>query len=120
MDQIMLLRVDGAVEHPLALTFDELTSWPEMEQVHDVSRFQAKRRGDGVTLEAILRRAVPTADANYLTLHADHDDFHVSIPLSATRGEGLVVYREGAESTHDRAGRSVPLPDSQPGGLSYR
>jgi hypothetical protein len=30
-----------------------------------------------------------------LTLHADHDDFHVSIPLQAVRGEAIVVYKRG-------------------------
>jgi hypothetical protein len=51
--------------------------------------------GDGVTLESLLRIAQPRADANYLTLHATKDDFHVSIPLEAVRGEGVVVYRVG-------------------------
>jgi len=46
-------------------------------------------------LEALLERARPHADANYLTLHADRDDFHVSIPLGAVRGEAIVVYKVG-------------------------
>ncbi len=95
MDEPVILRIDGAVENPLTLGFDDLRALPESDQVVDVSRFQAKRRGDGVTLEGILRLAVPRAEANYLTLHAERDDFHVSIPLEATRGEGIVVYRDG-------------------------
>jgi DMSO/TMAO reductase YedYZ molybdopterin-dependent catalytic subunit len=46
-----------------------------------------------VTLESVLRRAGPTAAANYLTLHASADNFHASVPLAAVRGEGIVVYR---------------------------
>src|SRR3954465_10997972 len=89
----VLLKVEGAVEEPLALTFDALSSLPESAQVRDVSRYHAKRPGDGVALEALLERARPHAEANYLTLHADKDDFHVSVPLQAVRAEGIVVYR---------------------------
>jgi DMSO/TMAO reductase YedYZ molybdopterin-dependent catalytic subunit len=96
MEQTVLLKVDGAVENPLELSFDDLARLPESAQVADVTRFQPKRRGDGVALEAILERARPRPEANYLTLHADRDDFHVSIPLGAVRGEGIVVYRLGS------------------------
>jgi DMSO/TMAO reductase YedYZ molybdopterin-dependent catalytic subunit len=92
MESPVILRVDGAVEKPLALTFEDLKSSPERDQVLDVSRFHASRRGDGVTLESLLRRAGPKPEANYLTLHASRDDFHVSVPLAAVRGEGIVVF----------------------------
>ena len=54
-----------------------------------------QRQGDGVTLDAILERAGVLPEANYLTLHADRDDFHVSVPLEPVRGQGIVVYRLG-------------------------
>ena len=98
MSDLVLLRVDGAVAHPLSLTFDDLARLPETDQVPDVSRFHPSRRGDGVALEAILRRAEPTPEANYLTLHAQRDDFHVSVPLAAVRGEAIVVYRLGGSA----------------------
>ena len=91
----LILKVDGAVESPLGLTFDDLAALPEAFQVRDVSRFHPQRQGDGVALEALLEHARPRPEANYLTLHADRDDFHVSIPLQAVRGEGIVVYRIG-------------------------
>lgn len=93
--QPTLLRVDGAVEHALDLNLDDLRALPDSEQVEDVSRFHPSRRGDGVTLEAILALAKPKPEANYLTLHAGRDDFHVSVPLQAVRGEAIVVYRLG-------------------------
>ncbi len=95
MNHTPLLLVDGLVESPLELAFEDLLALPEEDHVLDVSRFSPTRKGDGVTLEALLRRANPRPEANYLTLHADRDDFHVSIPLEATRGEGIVVYRIG-------------------------
>src|SRR3982751_4206291 len=91
------LKVDGAVENPVDLAFEDLAALPERYQVHDVSRFHSKRPGDGVALDAILERVVPRPEANYLTLHADRDDFHVSVPLAAVRAEGIVVYHRGGE-----------------------
>src|SRR5579872_1311206 len=89
----VVLRVDGEVHHPLALSFDDLAAIPAADQVADVSRFHPKRQGDAVTLEALLAKAAPHAAANYLTLHATADDFHASVPLAAVRGEAVVVYR---------------------------
>lgn len=90
-----LLLIDGLVERPLAFGFADLAALPEADQVRDVSRFQNSRRGDAVTLEALLRLVGPSPHANYVTLHAGRDDFHVSVPLEAVRAEGLVVYRLG-------------------------
>jgi DMSO/TMAO reductase YedYZ molybdopterin-dependent catalytic subunit len=89
----VLLRIDGEVKHPREFAFSDLESIPATEQIADVSRFHPQRRGDGVTLEALLARAQPTAAATYLTLHATADDFHASVPLAEVRGEGIVVYR---------------------------
>jgi DMSO/TMAO reductase YedYZ molybdopterin-dependent catalytic subunit len=107
MEQPALLKIDGAVETPLELSFEDLAGLPEPAQVRDVSRFHPARRGDGVALEALLERARPRPDANYLTLHADRDDFHVSIPLQAVRGEGVVVYRVGDQRLD--AGQGGPV-----------
>jgi len=95
VDDPVLLRVEGAVERPLALRFGDLEGLPESCRVADVSRFQPKRRGDGVALDAILDMVRPRPEANYLTLHADKDDFHVSVPLDAVRRESVVVYKLG-------------------------
>jgi DMSO/TMAO reductase YedYZ molybdopterin-dependent catalytic subunit len=88
-----VLRVDGEVERPLTLSFDELTAFRAADQVPDVSRFHPGRKGDGVSLEAVLARVHPRPGATYLTLHASADNFHASVPLAAVRSEGIVVYR---------------------------
>jgi len=88
-----ILTVDGLVETPLKLTFEDLAAFDEADQVADVSRFAGKKQGDAVTLASVLKRVVPKSQANYLTLHASRDDFHVSIPLEAVKAEGLVVYK---------------------------
>jgi len=87
----VLLTVDGAVDKPLRLTFDDLAGLPTADQVHDISRFHPTRRGSGVALEAVLRLAGVSPEARYLTLHAD-DNFHASIPLAEVLPEAIVVY----------------------------
>ena len=52
-----LLTIDGAVDNPQQLTFAELSAFPESAQFADVSRLNPSRRGDGVTLDAILERS---------------------------------------------------------------
>lgn len=95
MSEQVVLVIDGLVERPLRLTFDQLDSLPEPARVTDVSRFHPRRRGDGVTLDAVLQRAGVRPEANYATLHADRDDFHVSVPLEPLRQQGVIVYRLG-------------------------
>ena len=58
-----------------------------------------------MTLEALLERAPPRPEADYLTLHADRDDFHVSVPLAAVRGEGVVVYKHSGRGLGLEQGR---------------
>lgn len=107
MEKTTILRVDGAVEQPLDLSYEDLRGLPENDQVLDVSRFHPDRRGDGVALEPLLRLARPRPEANYLTLHASHDDFHVSIPLQAVRDEAVVVFRTGEQPLEPARGGPI-------------
>jgi DMSO/TMAO reductase YedYZ molybdopterin-dependent catalytic subunit len=109
MDSPVLLRVDGAVEVPLGVTFEDLSGMPAEVQVVDVSRYQPTRRGDAVTLEALLGLAGPLPEASHVTLHADRDDFHVSIPLDVIRPQGLVVYKVGGERLGGEQGGPIRL-----------
>jgi DMSO/TMAO reductase YedYZ molybdopterin-dependent catalytic subunit len=104
-----ILTIDGEVERPLRLSYLDLAAIGIADQVSDVSRFHPKRQGDGVTLESLLALAVPGRSATYLTLHASADDFHVSVPLAAVRGEGIVVYRLNG----------APLPASNGGPVRF-
>ena len=54
-----VLKIHGLVENPLELGFDDLERYPEAFRIVDVSRFHPSRKGDGVTLEAILAEARP-------------------------------------------------------------
>ncbi len=97
MSEETVLTVDGLVERPLRLTIADLDAVPDEARVADVSRFHPKRQGEGVQLAAILERVGVRPEANYVTLHADRDDFHVSVPLEPLREQGILVYRLGGE-----------------------
>jgi DMSO/TMAO reductase YedYZ molybdopterin-dependent catalytic subunit len=88
-------RIDGLVATPLVLTRSQLEALPESAQVLDVSRFEGKKQGDAVTLDFLLNLAGVSPEANYMTLHAERDDFHVSVPLDAVRAQGLLIYKIG-------------------------
>jgi DMSO/TMAO reductase YedYZ molybdopterin-dependent catalytic subunit len=92
-EEVILLRVSGEVDRPLALRFCDLESLAQEWQVADVGRIVRRRQGDAVRLEGLLQLALVRPEATYLTLHASRDDFHASIPLSAVRGQALLVYR---------------------------
>src|SRR5262245_13779802 len=105
----VLLKIDGAVEHSLGLTFPDLTAFPESDQFADVSRLHPSRRGDGVALDAILERASVHPTAKYLILHADRDDFHVCVPLEVIKGQGIVVYKVGSSALGVEQGGPIRL-----------
>jgi DMSO/TMAO reductase YedYZ molybdopterin-dependent catalytic subunit len=107
VDRNVLFKVDGAVETPLALAFDDLERWPASARVDDVSRFHPNRAGDGVTLASVLERARARPEADFVTLHADRDDFHVSVPLAAVAAEGVVVYKIGTAALTPEQGGPV-------------
>jgi len=105
----VLLRFEGAVERPIGVSFEDLHRMPEESQVADVSRFQPSRKGDAVTLSSLLSLAGPDPRATHVTLHADRDDFHVSIPLDAIREQGLVVYKVGERRLEVEQGGPIRL-----------
>ena len=105
----VLLKITGAVEHPLELTFADLAAFSDSDQFADVSRLHPSRRGDGVILDAILDRAAVRPGAAFLILHADKDDFHVCVPLEAIKGQGIVVYRLGTTALSTEQGGPIRL-----------
>ncbi len=109
MSDEVVLTIEGLVESPIRLTYSDLDALPDADRVADVSRFHPARKGAGVNLDAVLRLAVVRPDANYVTLHADRDDFHVSVPLEPLRAQGVVVYRLGEERLAPEQGGPIRL-----------
>ncbi len=101
------LLVDGAVELPHRFDYDALLALPAHYQIADVSPVHPGRKGQAVDLRALLELVKPHAEANYLTLHADHDDFHVSIPLADILDRGMVLYQQQGAPISTSAGGPI-------------
>jgi DMSO/TMAO reductase YedYZ molybdopterin-dependent catalytic subunit len=96
MNDDVLLRIDGEVERPLALRYDDLAAIDDPYKIADVAEVDPKRTGQGVWLEGVLQLAGMTSQATHLTLHASADDFHASVPLAAVRDRAAIVFaRDG-------------------------
>lgn len=86
------LRIDGQVERPGEISFEDLRGFDEAAQIRDVSRYDAKRRGTAVTLGALLEHSGARQQARYLGLHSSRDNFHASIPLAPIREKAFLIY----------------------------
>ena len=108
-----ILEISGEVESPCSLTFADLAAIPAVQQVTDVSRLVAGRKGDAVKFAALLGLVRPKATAKYLGLHSSTDDFHASIPLDAVADRALVIYRLEGQPLPVKAGGPVRffIPD---------
>lgn len=108
-----MLRIEGEVEQPRTVTFEELAGLEARYQVPDVSALVPGRQGGAVRLAGLLELVRPKPTARYLGLHASVDDFHASIPLEAVRERALVIYHLQGQPLPPRAGGPVRffIPD---------
>ncbi|MBI2827133.1 MAG: molybdopterin-dependent oxidoreductase [Planctomycetia bacterium] len=109
MSDTPLLRISGEVDRPARFSLAEVAAVDARYQIADVSRLDAKRRGQAVTLEGLLAKVGVRPAAAWLTLHSSTDDFHASIPLADVRASAMVIYQlDGA-----------PLPASVGGPVRF-
>lgn len=103
----MALKIDGKVNRPLELDFEDLKDM--QDQVEDVSVLFPKRAGSAVPLQSILARAELQDGARYLTVTSTDGAFAASVPLDAVLDSALVLYRTG----------EAPLPESKGGPFRF-
>jgi DMSO/TMAO reductase YedYZ molybdopterin-dependent catalytic subunit len=113
MSDQVLLTIDGEVEAPRQLTFQDFAAIDSAGQIVDVSQIDPKRSGDAVKLTALLDLVRAKPNATWITLHASLDDFHASIPLDAVRDRAIVIYRLNGAPLPQKAGGPVRffIPD---------
>jgi len=105
MSEHAVLKVEGLVERPLALTAADLAAIDPKQQIEDVSQIDPKRAGKAVRFDAILEMAGVSDAAKFLGLHASADDFHASVPLEPLRERGMIIYeKDGRPLTADEGG----------------
>jgi DMSO/TMAO reductase YedYZ molybdopterin-dependent catalytic subunit len=107
------LELNGDVEEPVSLTYDELRALPATEVTTDIhcvtrwSRFDAGFKGVHWRELAKLCRPKPTA--KFAIAHAEHG-FTANVPLSALEDEhALVVYEADGEPLTPEHGWPVRL-----------
>jgi DMSO/TMAO reductase YedYZ molybdopterin-dependent catalytic subunit len=87
-----VLTIDGEVQRPLKIDAAELAEIAPEFQVPDVSTLDPKRTGRAVRLVGLLKRVGVREETKWLTLHAEADDFHASIPLDAVCERAVIIY----------------------------
>ena len=101
----VLVKIDGEVERPLELTFEDLAAIAAQHQITDVSQYDPQRTGDAVTLAGLLELVGARPAARHLGLHAAADNFHASIPLEPVRERAFLIYRiEGQALKPEKGG----------------
>ena len=86
--------VEGEVEHPLRLTFDELKALPQIDVTTDIhcvtrwSRFDTSFHG--VHWRELAKLAKPKPTARFVVAHAEHG-FTSNLPLEALDDENALI-----------------------------
>lgn len=87
------LTIDGEVAQPVRWSAADLAELAAEHQIADVATLDPKRSGQAVRLAGLLAAAGARPEARWLTLHAETDDFHASIPLADVRERAVLIYR---------------------------
>ncbi|MBL4683684.1 MAG: sulfite oxidase-like oxidoreductase [Nannocystaceae bacterium] len=103
------LRVDGAVERPIELSYTELLALPQTELDADFHCVTTWSRMDlqwiGVRLSDLIAAASPTDAAQFVLCHA-YDDYTTNLPLhEALKDDVLIAHTvQGEPLQHDHGG----------------
>ncbi len=103
------LTVDGAVENPLVLTWQDLLALPQADEEADFHCVTGWSILDvafrGVRFETVAALARPKADATHVMTHA-HDGYSTNLPLEeALKPDVLLVHTvEGKPITKEHGG----------------
>ena len=88
------LRVDGLVEHPFTLGFDELTAMPELaieRDIHCVTKWSKfDTHWTGVPVPSLLDRAGLLPQATHVVTY-DHQGYSANLPLADATAPGCIV-----------------------------
>ena len=103
------LRIEGAVENPVTLTFDEFMALPQTHYVSDIhclttwSRYD--NNWDGVASQTIVDLVKPTAEARHVIFHS-YDGYTTNIKLDVFNEPDVLIAHswEGARLTREHGG----------------
>ena len=106
------LKIKGAVNHPLALSYDQILKFPPLAEVVLLicpGFFANNGRWTGVSLKALLQEAQVKKEARYVDVRGAYDK-GVRIPLKALdRKKILLAYRVNGETLPQKHGFPLRL-----------
>ncbi|WP_372634440.1 sulfite oxidase-like oxidoreductase [Cohnella sp.] len=102
------LTIDGEVEEPLELTYDDVLGLPVSRiecDIHCVTRWSKfGTEWEGVLFKDLLSRVKPKPEARYVMFHAD-PDYETNVPLSDLLMDNVMLaYRYEGEPLTDKHG----------------
>jgi DMSO/TMAO reductase YedYZ molybdopterin-dependent catalytic subunit len=104
------LRVDGAVEQPLALSWQELLALPQLDDTSDFHCVTTWSKLDvpwrGVQLSTVLALARPRPDAVHLMTYG-YDGYTTNLPLEEALKDDVLL-------AHHAEGRPLPVEHGGP------
>jgi DMSO/TMAO reductase YedYZ molybdopterin-dependent catalytic subunit len=108
------LVIDGLVEEPVTLTYDELRALPAVRQVSDFHCVEGwgvdNVQWDGVRLQTIMDRVRPTETARYVTFHSMGGVYRDSLTMHQVGlPDVLVAYDMDGEPLPKDHGRPLRL-----------
>lgn len=103
------LRIEGAVENAVTLTFDDFVALPQTRYVSDIhcvttwSRYD--NHWDGVTAQAIIDLVKPTAEARHVIFHS-YDGYTTNLNFDAFNASDVIIAHswEGESLTREHGG----------------
>jgi DMSO/TMAO reductase YedYZ molybdopterin-dependent catalytic subunit len=106
-------EITGLVEHPLTLSWSELLELPRQQTLCDIHCVTRWSRYDnlfeGVSVQALLQRAIPRPEARYALVHAAQG-FTTNLPLAdLDRPANLLALSFGGEPLTPEHGGPVRL-----------
>jgi DMSO/TMAO reductase YedYZ molybdopterin-dependent catalytic subunit len=117
------LTIDGLVERPLTLTYDELRALPAVRQVSDFHCVEGwgvdDVQWDGVRLQTIIDLVRPAEGAGFVTFHSLGEIYRDSLSLDQARvPDAMVAYdMDGGPLTPDHG---LPLRLVMPRMFGYK
>lgn len=117
------LVIDGMVERPLTLTYEELRALPAVRQVSDFHCVEGwgvdDVQWDGVRLQTLIDLARPAATAKYVTFHSLGATYRDSLSMQQARlPDVLVAYDMDGERL--RVDHGLPLRLVMPRMFGYK
>lgn len=100
-----VVRIDGAVVQPVALTRAALMQLPQDQQVENISQLVPSMRGRAIRVKGLLDIPALAVDADHVTFHSIDGKYAATLTLQQAQEFGLLLYELDGQ----------PLPDGKGG-----